>query len=86
MEKIFPNGFDSWQETHFEVVSEITKELRKDKFTSKVIEERHEKQGTGGMYELAEELTDEFEKLYEGKFWDGEFFEAIEEFLKEKLY
>ena len=86
MEKIFPNGFESWQETHFEVVNGITKELRKDVFTSKVIEKRHEEQGTGGMYELAEELTDEFELLNKGRMWDGEFFDEIDEFLKKKLY
>jgi hypothetical protein len=82
--KYFPNGFTSWQETHFEVVSEITKNLRVDKPTGLVFKTMMEK-GTGGLYELAEELTDEFELLNEGREWDGEFFDEIEEFLTEKL-
>jgi len=60
--------------------------LRKDKFDSKVIEERQEAQGMGGMWQLAEQLTDEFEKKYEGREWDGEWLETIDEFLKEKLF
>ena len=48
--------------------------------------ERHSEQGHGGLYELAEELTDEFELLNKGRVWDGEFFDEIEEFLSEKLY
>ena len=43
-------------------------------------------QGTGGMYELAEELTDEFEKLNADREWDGEFFDEIEEFITSKAF
>lgn len=79
----FPNGFESWQETHFEVVNYITLDYERNPngYMAKVYEE----QGTGGAYELAKQLTDEFEKLYEGKEWDGEFFETIESFLMQKL-
>jgi hypothetical protein len=84
--KNFPNGFDSWIETHFEIVSYITTEISKDKFDSKLVETRHEEQGKCGMYGLAEELTDEFEELNKGREWDGEFFDEIEKFIKEKLY
>lgn len=80
--KKFPNGFQSWQETHFEVVQAIT--LVPEDAWNRVTNTRA-MQGTGGLYELAEELTDEFEKLHEGKNWDGEFFDAIEEFLQEKF-
>lgn len=76
----------SYMETHFEIASAIGNELRKDYFDSKVVEDRHEEQGTGGMYELAEELTEEFQKLNEGRLWDGEFFEEIEDFINEKLF
>lgn len=86
MAKRFLNGFTSWQETHFEIVSAITGEMRKDKFDSKVVDDRYAEQGTGGMYELAEELTDEFEKLNKGRDWDGEFFDEIAKFIQEKLY
>lgn len=84
MEKQFPNGFTSWSETHHEVVSAITQNAIQDVSTG-VVNERIVSQGQGGLYELGEELTDEFEKLYEGKEWDGEFYDAIEAFLKLRL-
>ena len=76
----------SYMETHFEIASVIGNEMRKDKFDSKVVEDRHEAQGTGGMYELAEELTEEFQKLNEGRLWNGEFFEEIDAFINKKLF
>lgn len=80
-EKNFPNGFTAWQETHFEVVSFIS--LNRDENFK--LEEIVANQGTGGLYELAEQLTDEFEKLNENMEWDGEFFDAIELFLNIKF-
>ena len=82
--KDFPNGFESWHETHFEVVSFITLQYERDSVTSKVAE-INDRYGSGGMYELAKELTDEFELLNKGREWDGEFFEEIESFLIKKL-
>ena len=84
-EKNFPNGFDSWQETHYEVVQAITTEHSKDNPRG-VVKERHDAQGHGGLYELAEELTDEFEKLIEGREWNGEFFDEFDAFLTKKLF
>jgi len=81
--KHFPNGFGSWQETHFEIVSEINLELIKDT-PSGIIGSTYESQGVGGMYELAEDWTDEFELLNEGRLWDGEFFDEIRQFVKDR--
>jgi hypothetical protein len=64
-DKVFPNGFSAWQETHFEVVSK----LQQDEFDSKFVADRYVASGIGGMYELAEELTDEFENLFQGREW-----------------
>jgi mevalonate pyrophosphate decarboxylase len=77
--KVFPNGFTSWQETHFEIVSYIS---RQDEdgvvgFTALM-------GGTGALYELAEDWTDEFERLNQDKGWDGEFFDEIELFCNQK--
>lgn len=83
--KNFPNGFTSWQETHFEVVSYIYDLRNNSPIESNIINDIQLRQGTGGFYELAKELTDEFEKLNEGRQWDGEFFEEIELFLEQKL-
>lgn len=85
---IFENNFSStckWQETHFEVVSYIEQLRSQAIIESNLINEIQETKGTGGFYELAEELTDEFEKVNEGREWDGEFFDEIEDFLGKKL-
>ena len=84
-EKNFPNGFTSWQETHFEIVQAITIEHIQDKRTG-LVAYRHEAQGIGGLYELAEELTDEFEAIHEGETWeDIGCLETLENFIDEKL-
>jgi hypothetical protein len=83
--KHFPNGFSSWQETHFEIVQAITLEHIQDKRTG-LVAYRHEAQGIGGLYELAEELTDEFEAIHEGETWeDIGCLETLESFIDEKL-
>jgi hypothetical protein len=83
--KHFPNGFTSWQETHYEVVQAITIEHMADKRTG-LVAYRHEAQGHGGLYELAEELTDEFEALHEAEDWvDKGYLETLENWLDEKL-
>lgn len=80
MSKHFPNGFASWMETHHEVVEFIT--LNAD---NGEVHRRRQLQGIGGIYELAEKWTDEFEKLHEGRQWDGEYFDEVEEFLASKI-
>jgi hypothetical protein len=83
--KHFPNGFACWQETHFEVVQAITLESMKDRSTG-LVAYRYEAQGIGGLYELAEELTDEFEALHEAEDWvENDYLETIEKWLIEKL-
>lgn len=78
----FPNGFNSWQETHFEIVSKITLALKNGNVP---ITEHRENNGIGGLYELAEDWTNNFEKLSENKEWDGDFFDEIDEFFDNKL-
>lgn len=80
--KTFINGFQSWQETHFEIVSFITNPKN---INNPIIDEVIKHQGTGGLYELAEELTDEFESISKNKEWDGDFFDEIELFLLNKF-
>jgi hypothetical protein len=81
--KRFPNGFRFWMETHHEVVSFIT--ARATPNATGLLKEVQESHGMCGFYNLAEEWTDEFEKLYKGKYWDGEFFEEVEKFCQQKL-
>lgn len=77
-------GFESYLETHYEVVQAITIEHMKDE-PKGAVKERHDAQGHGGLYELAEELTDKFEKENEFTQWDGEFFDVMEKFTNENL-
>jgi len=79
-----PNGIESWVETHYEIVQAITIEWMKDEPIG-VVKDRHEAQGHGGLYELAEELTDKFELQNEDN-WDGDFFDEIEIFIQQNLY
>lgn len=79
--KQFPNGFNNWQETHFNIVSYIAITCETVGTMANSI---NNKQGTGGLYDLALNLTNEFEKLHKGKQWDGEYFDEIENFLELK--
>ena len=86
--KHFPNGFDSWMETHYEMVQAITLKLcDEDMEEDSALYLRLEEYGTGGMYALSEELTDAFEKEYEGAVWgaDFDYYDTIENFLSTKL-
>jgi hypothetical protein len=86
--KHFPNGFDSWMETHYEVVQAITLKLSdEDMEEDSALYERLEEEGTGGMYMLSEELTDAFEEEYEGAVWGEklDYYDTLENFLNLKL-
>lgn len=82
--KKFPDGFDNWYETHHEVVTYISLVLQSRTGEDCEIMKVEYTQGTGGIYELAKEWTDEFEKLNKGREWDGEFFDEIEKFCNNK--
>lgn len=86
--KHFPNGFSNWQETHFEISAAIGTLLQSEEFDPEfknVVTERYENNGRGGIYELAEELTDKFELDNKGRIWDGDYHEAIDSFIKTEL-
>jgi len=82
----FPNGFTEWHETHYEIVQAMTIEWVKDK-PKGIVLETQESAGHGGLYDLAFELTNKFEKENVGKAWgiDEEYFDAIEKFTNQNL-
>jgi hypothetical protein len=82
-ENKFPNGFQSWQETHFEIVQAITIEWMKTEPQGKV-KEMHDAQGHCGLYELAEMLTNTFERHHAKTYWGVEldWFDEINSFIK----
>lgn len=79
---MFPNGFESWTETHHEIVSAIA---RNPEDAHNKVNDIEATQGIGGLYEFAKELTDKFEEKYKGREWDGEFFDTIYEFIEEEF-
>jgi hypothetical protein len=80
-----PQRDTGWIETHYEISGAIYLEFEKDNPTG-LVAERHAAQGTGGLYELAEELTDEFEEMNKDREWDGEYIEELYSFIQNKLY
>lgn len=78
----FPNGFDSWYETHHEMVAAVYRHG-----DHHVVASVAEQVGTGGLYDLAKDWTDQFEKQYEGEMWGEEklFFDELELFIDSKL-
>lgn len=89
--KQFPNGFTSWMETHYEVVSFINSFSENYNGTTDEetqIAKRLENFGIGGSYELAEEWTDAFELQYSAIDWGGDldYFDEIDNFCKRKNF
>lgn len=76
----FVNGFDSWNATHFEVTLNIDAfKLGTHSFL------RHLCQGREGLYELAREMTDKFERLNKERFWEGDLKEAVRIFCEQYI-
>lgn len=91
--KDFPNGFEMWMETFYEVVQNIEHMTRTDWDNEELYPEEEgvtwikspytdyrAQVGSLGMYQLAERMTDKFEKLHQGREWDGEFIEEVARF------
>ncbi len=74
--------FEFYLETYYEIVAGIEQSLHLSGSKPNII---LEEKGTGGLWELAKELTDEFQELHKDTVWNGEFFDEIEKFLKKKL-
>jgi hypothetical protein len=87
--KNFPNGFDSWLETFYEIVSTINERFESDEPNATLARDITEAGGRGGRRWLAEVMTDEFEATHDLRFFDDDFFEKVDAFtdriLKESL-
>lgn len=76
-------------EAYFDTVQFITDCLDQVDYSdiTTVVCRRNYEQGSGGMYELAKEWTDEFTEKYKDVVWgedDLEYYDTIEEFLTNK--
>lgn len=75
----FPNGITDYLETHHEVVAYLTSTV--DNKGSLAFQTKRD-WGAGGLYELAEKLTDEFEKKHKGEEWiEKDYFVELEKFI-----
>ena len=86
---IMCNGIASWQETHFEISSMISEKLSNwDGSDKEILKSKtltgYAENGRAFTYKFAWTLTNEFERLNEGRKWDGEFFDEVEAFFESK--
>lgn len=77
----FPNGFDSWQKTHFEVVEALCylRDIEEDK-QPKGFAELLNRSATEELYKLARRLTDKFEHENVDRL-NNTLFDLIEDFV-----
>ena len=79
----FPNGFESWAETHHDIVEAINRQLENEESIAFKVEAE---KGIGGIYELGTELTHQFEASHNDSTWiDGDYFTELEKFLNGKI-
>ncbi|MEI2755659.1 MAG: hypothetical protein V9F46_04295 [Chitinophagaceae bacterium] len=79
---VFPNGFESWQKTHFEVVEVLCymRSLEEGK-APKSFEQMADNSATDELYQLALTLTNKFEEQTKGKPRERTLFDEIEDFV-----
>jgi len=80
---LFEDELSSWKDTHYEMVQAIV--LNPD---SEIVKTTEEEMGYGGLYELANDLTTEFEEIHKNKLWgedNDSYFEEIETFIDFKF-
>lgn len=78
----------AWLETHFEVVDAIATATMDETWEYTMCAELGDSEGYNRtmLYDLSIQWTDEFEKLHEGREWDGEWMEEVWKFMENKLY
>jgi hypothetical protein len=78
----FPNGFESWQKTHFEVV-EVLCFMRdlEEGVRPKSFDELIDRSATDELYNLAVSLTNKYEEQTKGRKREQSLFDEIEEFV-----
>lgn len=66
----------SYLETHYVVVQELEKRSMGD------LKDYYLKGGRGGMWMLAEHITDDFERIHADKDWDGDWEDTLINFIE----
>jgi hypothetical protein len=81
---VLKHGFRDWAETHHEIVCTIHALIDNDTIPSR-LQNILDTEGTGGLYDLGIDLTNDFENTYVGRVWDGDWIDTIIEFVNAKL-
>lgn len=77
--KTFPNGFQSWQETYYKVVEHLS---HSDENPECAAYFAASEGGTGRLFELAEQIADDFELCHQGETWEEkDYFDTLQSFL-----
>jgi hypothetical protein len=78
----FPNGFESWQKTHFEVVEVLVyiRSLEEDE-KPKSFADAMDQSATEEMYKLALDLTNKYEEQTRDKKRERSLYDEIEDFV-----
>ena len=78
-----------WKEYHFDIICGIHEHrTSKKELNDSVVLMHIETHGSAALYDLANELTNDFEKQYFGVVWGSEidYYETMEKFLQEHLF
>jgi hypothetical protein len=73
---------ENWAEAHYEFVRLIEEARQQENPTMEFIENTT---GIGGFWQLAFDMTQEYEKLHKGRQWYGDWLDEIESFFETKL-
>lgn len=78
---------NDWAETHHAIVEEITIIQNSEDRESDAISNARDSNGTGGVWELGINLTNEFQKIHKDTKWGDlvDYYDTLEEFLNKKL-
>jgi hypothetical protein len=80
--KTYIGDFEDWHETHYEVAKHLI--LNEDLFLERLEESSRKDKGTGGMWVLAKDITNSFQKLHKDGLWEeGDYYETLWSFIDE---
>jgi len=79
LEAALSNYLTEWAETHYEVIERIQENPHP------VIRQQEHRFGRGGMWMLAQEITQAFMDGYADHEWDGEWFDTLDAFVSNHL-
>lgn len=73
-----------WLGTFYEVAAYISSATRTEQWPA-ILKQKYENHGKAGIYALAMKWTNEFERKYKGRKWNGDWNETMWEFMNERL-